>query len=159
MADGVSQALANPDILARQALVDRYLKQLDTYEATLTDLKRQLQDVKALEEKIPTAQDIKQWLTNIKEAGASKLTPASKQKIIDVFIRSVYVSDNNIVIFFNTDNDPEPMNYHEYKQALENLNGTSEADSSPIESANSGGATSFKSELFTGFGFFLVLSG
>lgn len=140
LADGVSQALANPDILARQTLVDRYLKQLDTYEATLADLKRQLQDVKALEEKIPTAQDIKQWLTNIKEAGASRLTPASKQKIIDVFIRSVYVSDNNIVIFFNTDNDPEPMNYHEYKQALENLNGTSEADSSPIESANSGGA-------------------
>ncbi|WP_455527765.1 hypothetical protein, partial [Huintestinicola sp.] len=49
----------------------------------------------------------------------------------------------NIVIFFNTDNDPEPMNYHEYKQALENLNGTPEAGSSPIESANSGGAKQF----------------
>lgn len=113
--DTLIDALADPDIRAVKSIKDKYLSDIKRLENEIECNNQKLKNAEQTTAFVPSVDTIKNWLTNIKKSAVSL---NGKQQLIRAFIKSVWLCDDYIIIYYNIGNDPDPIDYNIFKKTL-----------------------------------------
>ena len=113
--DNLIDALADPDIRSIQSIKEKYLKDIARLEKEIEENNEKIRNEEELLSAVPSIEIIQEWLQSIKKSAD---TITGKQQLIRAFIKSVWLTDDNIIIFYNLGNDPDPVDYGLFKKVL-----------------------------------------
>ena len=123
----ISNLLADEDIVNMPIIKDKYKADLKTTQAKIDEITEKLKQAESTNKFVPTTSTVKKWLQRIKKSAD---TINGKQQIIRAFIKSVYLTDENIIIYFNIDDTPDP-DFNIFKKTLKENNLTRPNPTSP----------------------------
>ena len=96
----------------------KYKADLKTTQAKIDEITEKLKQAESTNKFVPTINTVKKWLQRIKKSAD---TLQGKQQIIRAFVKSVYLTDENIIIYFNIDDTPDP-DFNIFKKTLKENN-------------------------------------
>lgn len=108
-------ALADPQIRAIQSVKDRYIEEITALEKQIADNNVKIKNEEQTTAFIPTLNTVKQWLLDIKK---SAVTCNGKQQLFRAFVKSVWLTDEYIIIYYNIGNDPDPIDLKIFKETM-----------------------------------------
>lgn len=126
-----------PEVISHPRILERYMNQLEDLENQLDVLRLQRENTTEMMKKIPSVKDIKEWLNY--QINTTNPTINDMITMVNYFVKSVYVSDNYIVIYWRIpDDNTTPPDHDTYKKTIEDFE--NESQSERIESARTEGA-------------------
>ena len=114
----ISNLLADEDIVNMPIIKAKYKADLKTTQAKIDEITEKLKQAESTNKFVPTINTVKKWLQRIKKSAD---TLQGKQQIIRAFVKSVYLTDENIIIYFNIDDTPDP-DFNIFKKTLKENN-------------------------------------
>ncbi len=114
----ISNLLADEDIVNMPTIKAKYKADLKITQAKIDEITEKLKQAESTNKFVPTTTTVKKWLQRIKKSAD---TINGKQQIIRAFVKAVYLTDENIIIYFNIDDTPDP-NFTIFKKTMKENN-------------------------------------
>ena len=138
-ANNIMTITEKPEIMQYPKVLERYFKQLDDIENQIESLKNEKENIEALSQKIPSVDNIQKWLDY--QCSTDTPTEENMMHMFNYFVKSVYVSNDYIVIYWRLPSDDNTTlpDYDTYVKTISEFENPS-PEPERIESEQAGGA-------------------